>query len=329
MSQSKSIFKKIKKHGWRNLPPAVLYRFKLLSGNIYRHLILRNKLVAHLFPFQQPPILLLSYPRSGSSWVGDILASSQDIAYFFEPVTSPYQKYHQAPALADLSDPAVYRAYSEYSRNAFLGIPQKQRFPRDDWRGFSPLTRRNRRLLIKEVNPRAAAFYYRHYQPSIFFLVRHPAAVALSFWRTGWLSGADVQMEAVLFDGDDWEKFGYAYGTLIRNALAALDELSAPYKIVFYEQLALNPLQEFKKIFQYMQVELPENYEDVIREYCYTDTAVQGYHTRRLSAKMVSKWKHKLAPAEISKIRHAYLLSGLDFYRSDADWDTNLSDKAN
>lgn len=308
-----------------SIPPAIVWRLKMLSANIYRQLILRNRLVVRLFPLRKPPILLLSYPRSGSSWVGDILAASTEIAYLFEPVTSPYQKYHHGPALADLSDPVVYQSYRQYSQDAFGGIPTMDRYPGEILRGFSLIGRRHRRLLVKEVNPRAAGFYCERYRPLVLFLIRHPAAVALSFWNMGWLAGSDVQLEAASLKGDAWEKFGYAYGTTIKSALEIIEKLAVPHKTLFYEQLASDPLAEFAKVFEYMRVAIPENYEHIIDEYCFSGTVTQGYPTRLVSKKMIAKWKNKLTPDAIASIRRGYFRSRLDFYQSDADWEVDFA----
>ncbi len=310
------ILAKVRTDGWKSLLPEIRWHLE----TVYRRSVLHNRFVAHLFPFRQPPILLLSYPRSGSSWVGDILAASSQIAYLFEPVTGPYQKHYGGPALADLNDPVVQRAYRQYSRDAFRGMPPKERYFHENLQGFSLPGRRRRYLLIKEVNPYAAEFYWQGYHPKILFLVRHPAAVALSFWNMGWLAQPDVQREAVQYEGDAWEKFGYSYGVVIKNALDTLRRFSAPCEVLFYERLASDPYAEFKKIFDYLSIAHPDDYAAVIQKYCYTDVASQGYDTRRVSTRMVAKWKKELSPDTIDKIRNGYFRSGLDFYRSDEDW---------
>jgi len=320
MTWLKRVISKIEKDGWKSIVPAISFQMKLWIDIVYRHFILRNRLIVQLFPMRTPPILLLSYPRSGSSWVGEILATSDELAYLFEPVNHPYQEYYRGPALADLSDPITYQAYSNYSQDAFLGMPPKKKYPGENLRGFSLIGRKRRRLLIKEVNPRAADFYCRRYHPTIIFLLRHPAAVALSFWELGWLASPDVQIDAVDLDGDDWEKFGYAYGVTMKNALKTVKQSKVKYTTILYENIASAPLSEFRKIFEYLGVKIPENYEDVIDEFCFSGTAIQGYQTRRISKKMIAKWKDKLSPEVIHQIQRGYFQSGLVFYQSDADW---------
>lgn len=52
---------------------------------------------------------------------------------------------------------------------------------------FSPFSRSKRTLLIKEVNPIGVEFFVDRYFPKIVLILRHPAAVADSFKRMGWL----------------------------------------------------------------------------------------------------------------------------------------------
>ncbi|MEI8649062.1 hypothetical protein P4S73_16155 [Paraglaciecola sp. Hal342] len=75
--------------------------------------------------FSRPSILLLSYPRSGSSWAGKVLATSKQLAYLREPVTQPYLKRFGG-------EQAVFKAeechqdisiYKKLADDAFAGLP--------------------------------------------------------------------------------------------------------------------------------------------------------------------------------------------------------------
>jgi len=73
--------------------------------------------------------------------------------------------------------------------------------------------------MIKELNPRALNFYCERYAPKVLLLFRHPAAIALSFYRLGWLSSSDTQMDTNNTHANIWEKFGYAYGLIMHDAV--------------------------------------------------------------------------------------------------------------
>ena len=316
----KRIVEKIKADGWKSFLPAVTYRVNKLAGDVYSKIVLRNPFFTHLLPFATPPILLLSFPRSGSSWVGEVLAQSENLAYLFEPVTRPYQKYQSSYAMADLRNPRIYQKYLEYSTQAFQGMPLREWDSSENSKDFSLLGRKHRRLLIKEVNPRATELYCQHFHPVVLFLIRHPAAVALSFWNQGWLTSPDVQMDTTHLDGDEWFRFGYAYGSAMEQALETLQRLKVGYNILHYEDLAEDPFTQFKTIYEYLAVDPPHNYSEVINEYCFSDPTFQGYETRRISKMMIAKWKKQLTPAMITNIRNGYFRSGFDFYQAEIDW---------
>lgn len=143
------IFLKIKNDGWKGLYSAAVHRMNYWIEHFYLVFILRNRVVTRLFPFRKPTILLLSYPRSGSSWAGVILSHSNNLTYMFEPVTRPYQKYQSGYAMADLKDPEIYRKYLKYSREAFQGMPPKQLDKSENLRQFSIFGRKQRQLFVK------------------------------------------------------------------------------------------------------------------------------------------------------------------------------------
>jgi hypothetical protein len=114
--------------------------------------------LARLLPFQPPTVLVLSFPRSGSSWVGGTLGRAANAAYLREPINQVLKKAQPKrvtvfPVEAEAPDPA----YPQPALGAFAGLPtfapHVVRWPAQ-WR---LLDRPRRRLVIKEVNPMAPA----------------------------------------------------------------------------------------------------------------------------------------------------------------------------
>jgi hypothetical protein len=196
--------------------------------------------VAGIFPFKRPPILLLSYPRSGSSWIGKILSTSSDVAYLREPINQVLQRRSgQATATESVFDPhadaATLRQYTRLADRAFAGLPPGnvpdvvERASDVSVRG-----RRQRALLIKAVNPLAAELFVERYAPKVVLVLRHPAAVAHSYHRLGWLHG-------------QFEAFGLEYGTHLARAREASKKGWS--LTVRYEDLARDPAREFPRLF--------------------------------------------------------------------------------
>lgn len=290
-------------------------------GLVGAHYFLRTRFVAKSLPFKYPPILLLSYPRSGSSWIGMVLSASESVAYLREPITQPYLKEHGGKyALVDINnDKLAASIYRKLSNEAFSGLPSMHPQVVNNLRDFV-FKRSRRHLLIKEVNPKAIRFYLTQYNPKVVLILRHPAAVALSFSQQGWLDSLDTQLDTGTPEANVWEKFGYAYGLSMKYALEVLKDYT-DYEVIMYENLAECPKDQFKKIFELLTLEVPEDYEGVIQKYCYSRKSVQkASQTERVSSEMVYKWHKELSRQEILSVRKGFSLSALDYYSDAADW---------
>ncbi|RDV28167.1 sulfotransferase family protein [Alteromonas aestuariivivens] len=270
-------------------------------------------------------VLLMSYPRSGSSWVGKVLATSEQFAYLREPVTQPYLKVHRGVhALVDpKSDPYTLRVYSRLAEQAFSGVPSTHYGVVDNKKDFWPFfySTAADTLLIKEVNPRAIPLFCENYQPFVILLMRHPAAVALSFSQKGWLEKSDAQASNDLnLHLDKWGKFGFAYGECLYRGQSYLDRYPA-HCIVRYEDLAFQPERQFMQLFETIGVNPPANYHEVIKRYCFGSMSMESsYLTQRNSRQTAGKWKQQLSQSQLDSLKEGYFLSSLKMYREPQEW---------
>jgi len=270
--------------------------------------MLKSRFIARAFPFQKKAILLLSYPRSGSSWLGEVLSHSPDIAYLREPVTQAVMQELNCYALIyPDKDRETYRNYKKNADNAFIGIPPRDInnvvFQPED---FSFRSRNQKRLLIKEVNPMAVDFYLKRYSPILLLLIRHPAAIADSFARMGWLSSG-------------WHLFGLEYGKRMHNAIKSYSK--SILKILLFEDLAKNPKEEVLAIHEFLKIEAYKDFDKLIERYTqHRQIRPNPYQTERESTREIDKWKNNLSPQVIQEIREGYLESDLPYYRDNIDW---------
>jgi hypothetical protein len=253
--------------------------------------------------------VLLSYPRSGSSWIGRILGTSGDVAYLREPINTELQRRGAGAPVESVMDPRADATTAEwYTRvadRAFAGIVAAD--APDvlvDAAAFGLGERRRRRLLIKEVNPLAIELLVERYGPTIVLLLRHPAAVADSYQRLGWLGGA-------------FEEFGRSYGTHLAHALEVGRRGSLlPLR---YEDVARDPWTEFPRLFAALGIREPSDLPGVLREYCEDPTADPSpYEIRRASAAEADKWRRTMAPEDTAAVMRGYLESPLPYYRPDS-----------
>ncbi len=268
-------------------------------------------------------IVMVSYPRSGSSWIGKVLSHSPRTTYLREPITQPYLRvYGGEHALVDpkkdlhaalfqkiLYDLALNAKVFDLAGKISSGISTDQNSA-------------TQTLLVKEVNPYAAHLIKARSNLRTVFLLRHPAAVALSFSELGWLKSPDTQTPIPGKTNDnEWSMFGYAYGTATQRAISTLSRHKHSH-IVFYERLARNPYEEFLTLFDTLKLDTPDNFDSLIAQYCYRDAPLHsGYHTRRNSAATAEKWRSKLGAKAISELREGYFSTKCEWYRDESDWD--------
>ena len=294
---SGSIGTRVKNIHWKYVPSAVLRRL-----NRYDFTHPYTMVLARVLPFIPPATLILSYPRSGSSWVGKIVSFSPDFAYLREPVTQAYIKTYREGALIDpYRDSVTLERYTHFADQAFAGISS----PGVPWviknlEAFSIANRRNKTLLIKEVNPLAAGFFVRRYAPKVVLVLRHPVAVADSFRRIGWLTGG-------------FEEFGYNYGMDMARAIESIETGWA--KILRFEDLALDPQRQFHDLFAALGVRKPLEFERVIADYCEgAGNSEDPYELQRSSRDEVDKWRENVSQADIAAVMRGYERSGLKYY---------------
>ena len=144
--------------------------------------------------------MILSMPRSGSSWIVKLVGQADNALYLREPFTCWYHDAGHTNTMfevhSDAQAPEPYRRAAQY---AFEGYPafrqQIAQFP-EQWTPFGVA---NKQVVIKEVNPLALGWYLQHGPVALIFLIRHPVATTKSFLRLGWWSGDQPE---------DWAEFG-------------------------------------------------------------------------------------------------------------------------
>lgn len=269
----------------------------------------RRRWLARWLKPRRPAVLVVSLPRSGSSWAGEALGCAIDALYLREPVTQSDRTFYDLGTVFPLDRPEVAARYRALADRAFAGWPEFGanivRFP-DQW---TLKQRRSRRVVIKEVNPLACGWYIQQYQPRIVYLIRHPAAVALSWQQNGWLGG----------DAASWAANGELQGRALQTARAALANYAA-HRIVVYEELCVEPLERFRALFQFAGLTWDTQAQRFIAERVQQDEPGNTWNTSRNSWNMIHKWRKRAVPANVEALRATYRQFDLPWYREDEDW---------
>jgi hypothetical protein len=184
-------------------------------------------------------------------------------------------------------------AYLEFARLAFSGIPTRYAPGAVSNLGeLLPGKRKGKWLLIKEVNPLAADIYVKNFSPKIVYIIRHPAGVANSFYRLGWI-------------GSSFEQFGVNYGAIQSQAIDAIEK--GWHKIIRYEDLANEPGDRFSELFDDLEIRRPIDFKAIISKYSESDEAGDDpYRILRKSRSQVEKWRVELSPSQIEQVMSGY-----------------------
>jgi hypothetical protein len=278
-----------------------------------------------------PAILVVSLPRSGSSWVGNSLAFSRSAMYLREPITQSYLRRNGGggPVFEVSGEPPA--AYQSDADTAFRGVPAFDASIVKVPSQWSLIQRSERRIVIKEVNPLALGWILERYQPKVIYLIRHPAAVARSYFKMGWTPHGGKLFERYFSAGrlassqphyreflrSFWSEHGAVQAATLRFVLEKLDAYP-DHRIVRYEDLCTNPVAVCRDLFQFSQLRWDDGVEERLRAQAASDDA-EPYGTRRFSETMIHAWKDQLSGAIVSEIREAYLSYGLPYYRAE-EW---------
>jgi len=277
------------------------------------------------------PLLVISLPRSGSSWVGETLAQADTAAYLREPITQTYLPIHPRFSVFEVDPAAAPREYRQASELAFAGIPhfgRKVVSYRKQWR----LGQRGRkRIVVKEINPLALAYWQTAFAADVIVLVRHPAAVAFSLQTMRWSRDtfghwfpvsrqAELRSTILHTRGTCWAELG-ASQAIIHGAILECMEMNEHIKLIRYEDICTNPLHCFQDLFAFAKFEWNERIESFIQGQTtgHENKSQSDYSTRRNSASMPDAWRGQLAEDEIEEVRLGYLGAGGSLY-SESYW---------
>lgn len=279
-----------------------------------------------------PPVLIISLPRSGSSWVGDTLGASPGALYLREPINQAYTaRRSDLPTVHEMTEEIANSAYQAIAADALGGMPA---FPRgvvrrpDQWRLSS---RTRRRPVVKEVNPLATAWLAENFRPRIIFLRRHPAAVAHSVHRQGW-TGLQFQrkfqpetvkkwnLDRPEFARSFWTRHGAFQALVMIKTMEAL-EAYGEFLPVCYETVCESPVEQFRAMYEYAELPWSDEVEQMVlsRSSSSSHDRSDTYGTARDSRKMIESWRRDMDDASLAEVRDAYLALDSPFYGPD-DW---------
>ena len=296
------------------------------------------------------PILVTGSHRSGSTWVGKMLALSPFVAYIDE-VFNPDPGH-------PLSDRGTFRhAYTYITREneddyvegirdvlqfrfggraaRFGGfLPNRRFLHRLTYRVFSL----PRPLLKDPIAAMSAEWLAQKFGMDVVVLVRHPAAFAASLLRMKWRFDFDAfwRQENLMEDWlypfeeeirrppeDPIEEAALAW-LCIYHVLDGYVQRHPEWIVKRHEDVSSAPGKEFAEMYERLGIPFSGRVGRIIDEYTARSNPVAApgnveHHLHRDSQALVKRWKRTLSTDDISRIRDTVdVLAGK--YYTEQDW---------
>ena len=303
------------------------------------------------------PVLVTGAHRSGTTWVGKMLAASGEFAY----VSEPLNVWHR-PGVMMAEVPHWYQyicadneaehlaAFRNTLRLHYLwGQELKSlrtfkdigRMLRDSYRfGRGRLT--GQRPLLKDpFAVFSAPWFAERLNTQVVITVRHPAAFVSSLKRLGWtfnfqhflqqplllrdwLAPHEEQMRAADKSPDDLINRASLLWTLIYRVVHQMQEQHPDFQLVLHEVLSLAPNQEFEKLYADLHIPFSQSARVAIEKATAAANPSEVsknniYATSLDSRANLKNWQKRLSVDEISRVRELTEPVASLFY-SDEDW---------
>ncbi len=305
--------------------------------------------------FNHRPILVTGIHRSGTTWIGKMLAASGQTAYISEPLNahhrlgvmrSPTKFWYTYICKDNESDflPA-FNETLKFEYHPLLELKSIRR-PKDllrmgrDWSNFTLGNIKSQRPLLKD--PFAffsIPWFIERLNCQVIVSVRHPAAVASSLKRLQWPFQFQDLLDQPLLMRDCLAEFRSAMESVDNNDIVAqsgllwvmiyhsLRTFTTKYpdiRTVHHEDISLNPINGYEELYALLHLDFNENAQNTVYQSSKTtnpdELAKKNVHSYQLNSQAnLSNWKKRLTTEEIERVR-AITNDLVEEYYPDASW---------
>jgi Sulfotransferase family len=299
------------------------------------------------------PILVTGAQRSGTTWVGKMIASHPGVVYVWEPFnkqlphTPARHWYHHVTAGEEGRFREFLRYYLTFqSRWADVRDPI---YPRRILRAAKRATecwwrrRQGCRALMKDPNALCSAEWLAEaFGMSVVVLIRHPAAFVSSYKRLGWvfyfqeLWAQPQLMEEYLEPFRDEIRWQVEHSPpdlidsaillwrVLHHVILDLQRRHPHWAFVRHEDLSLWPVEEFLRLFEHVGLDMTPGVRRAIERHSSPKNPREAgdkvvHQLNRDSRGNVWNWRGRLSPLEIARVRKGTQDVARWFY-TDADW---------
>ena len=309
------------------------------------------------------PILVTGAHRSGTTWIGKTLSTGPYVGYIEEPFSPIYRHYDPGTCNARFdywwtyvtqgNEAQYYDRIADTLAFRYHLVPQLRRIVKNRC-GFRTFLRGYRafflnryvyhaRPLLKDpIALFSTEWLAERFNMEVVILIRHPAAFVSSIKRMKWahyfshflgqplllrdhLSPFEAEISEFAEGGHDiiddavllWRMFYYFVDKLRRT--------HKDFVFIRHENLSTRPVEEFRSLFDRLNIEFTEEIERTIIEHTKSSNPSEApkgvmHQLKRNSVKNIKNWKQRLSESEIERIREGVKDVSSLFY-DDEDWE--------
>jgi hypothetical protein len=301
------------------------------------------------------PILVTGTHRSGTTWVGKMLAADAMTAYISEPLNVLHR-----PGVFHTKVDCWYQYICEENENQFLpAFEELLEFDYNLWdeirsirsrRDFLRMGRdflifynglmRGQRVLLKDpFAVFSTPWFAKRLNCRVVITVRHPAAFASSLSRLNWAFDFQNLLNQPLLMRDHLEPYrremesissddviGQAalLWKLIYRSVHATRESNPDFIIVRHEDLSRDPISGYRQLYQSLALEFTPRVEKFILNSSSSENPKElsrkKVHEFKLDSRAnIDNWKQRMTAEEINRVREITKGSA-PLYHYDAEW---------
>lgn len=309
-------------------------------------------------PPTHSPILVTGAHRTGTTWVGKMLAASGESAYVSEPLniwhrlgvysvpTTRWYTYispeNEGLYLDGFHQTLNFRYHLLAELRSLQSHKDLMRMGRDASIFLQGWLRKQRPLLKDPFAVFSAPWFKERLGCQVAITIRHPAAFVSSLKRLGWvfdfndlldqpllmrdwLEPYRPQMEAMLEKREDVIGQGSLLWQMVYQTVTCFQSRDLDFQVVRHEDLSLDPVNGFRGLYAALGLNFNEKAKNTIENSSSADNpgevsrkAVHAYHLN--SQANLQNWKKRLDPGEIRRIR-ALTESVTQHFYPDLDWE--------
>jgi hypothetical protein len=277
------------------------------------------------------PILVAGLPRTGTTWIASVLGATAGTTYFHEPFN-----YRNVEESAPFTMRYLRRAdedpkFAAYCEKCFAGRQRHRAVTlyQSRWRRRLPFLAG--RVLIKDVHTFLALDWIdRHIAPRIVVVLRHPCAVADSWFRMvkgeeelgimdRLLTQPDLlddylrPFEGHLRGANDFWSCIAAYWAACTYVVLQQQQRHPEWIVVRHEDFFDDPKARFRDLCSRLDLPWTAASERYLRESNAADSG-KLYVPRRVIADEKDKWRRKLTPEQVETVRRGVAPFDLRLY---------------